>query len=609
MVAQSETDYSVTLSDGATAVVNMYWDDAFSDRPIIGMTHGAGGDRTNNDSFCAELASDGHFAFTYDARGEGDGRLGNTAAQGKTTWSNRDLLDPWEILEAIIEYKSALVDPEKIGWMGSSQGGLHAWSMMALSDQIPPSGFDTDINRFRKITAISPAGIPADVVKYTTNTGNGYADPLVEIFSDLSAVTTYEPTGLQGVRDAMDLGLQSFKNYIGGVSNDKYLNWPVKMPNLVRGNNHTAVLAYADWDDNWANAYLTAQLIEQLNTDLGEYDGALSANTTPARPNCVAKFGSWGHHRCTEVGSERSDRKLQRRAFFLALLKGDNSNLDTYFGDADPGIPTISTWSDVSQLEFSITPNSAANYIKTTGLSGYDRATGYCRTMRFFNNATDTSLNSDAATYFFKASNAMALTGDVSQSSYTLSHENTNNKTLSDFTAYRATGTAEAFINANFTQNNVDFVVNWPNSNDAIMCGTPKVVVYASSQREGALLSCELVYVTSGGATLQFVSSGQVRFPDVYERGRIIPLEINLDPNAIFLNGAAGVSLAVRFSNIAYKRPPYGDNAATPAETGFKGLRAQPDFFDNDITIYVGGDTPSKILLPLHDETLTVLDA
>lgn len=594
MVLVSDVDFSHTLSDGAEVLINIYYDDGDSNRPIVGLGHGSGGSRANQNSNAQGLANNGFLAFSYDARGEGAGRTGNAASLGSKFWSARDLLDQWEVLDAVIARHSDKVNVDKIGWAGTSQGAIHSWAMMALSGaDVPSSMRQWRSAPFRKITAISPFSYEPWTNHATTAGGLGFADPLMNLFQDLSASTTYEPTHLAAVKEAVNAGFERYQKFVtGDTAVYKGLDGFYER---ILANYHTHVLAYMDWDDNWASCNLTADLIRRLNnrgTDFG--------SGTIVNPHAAAVFGSVGAHQATAVASEGTQQALQRIAFFESTLLDDDSGIAAVFGEGSPA-----TWYDVPEIQFSITPNTEADYQETAGAyvdTTYSRAKRYVNDADFFLDCYRSDVNADAAVLYLTTSNTLAASAGTAGTK-TINNNWTTATTLADYTTNAATGTANAtYVGGRITVDNEDFTIAWPNANDALLAGTVVAELYASALKPGALLNAELIYSTGSGAVTQYVCGGHYRFPGDYPPGEIRRIQLVFDANAFHLNGAAGVALTLRVNNVAHKSPPY---------TGFVGgLRAHPDFEENQITLYVGGSVAdSRVFLPLHNQATVTLDS
>lgn len=595
MVLVNDEDFSFTLSDGADVLINMYYDDGDSDRPLIGLGHGAGGDRTNQKTSAQGLAQQGFLAFTYDARGQGAGRTGNSSALGLVSWAGRTILDQFEILDAVIARHAAKVNTEKIGWMGTSQGAIHTWAMMALSEQVP-FGLMREYRSepFPKISAISPMGYGHRPLDVAVNRGRGFADPLIGIFADLSAVTTYEPTALAAFKAAINNGVDAFDEVVRG-GNSEYLGLPNSMDRLIRQNLHTACLAFLSWDDNWAPANETLKLAADMNGRTF-FDGDLSAAATP--PKMVVHCGAYGNHQATTVTAETTARSNQQIAFFKSHLLDDDTDLAANFGEGSPA-----TWGAVPDIELSITPNNDADYILSAGpyADVYSRATGYVNSAGFFMDAHTSATNSDATRLYFESNNTMTETAEGSATAFTVNNTWLAEYDMSDYTSAVGGGAVNyTWIAARLTEDAEDFTQGWTGASDATLAGAPRVVLYAQASAPGAMVNVEMYFRTGSGATANYVTGGQYRFPDNYTPRTIQRIEIELDANAMHLDGAAGVDLLFRINNVPHKSPPYDGYVG--------GVPSHPDFSDSSVTFYAGGDTASYIDLPLHDDSLTTLD-
>lgn len=99
--------------------------------PAIVMSHGWGGLAQHlNEAYAPYFAAEGFAVLTFDYRGwgESDGRLTVIEGEVKTV---REVVDPWDQIEDIVSALhflegETIVDPERIGYWGSSYSGGHA---------------------------------------------------------------------------------------------------------------------------------------------------------------------------------------------------------------------------------------------------------------------------------------------------------------------------------------------------------------------------------------------------------------------------------------------------------------------------------------------------
>ncbi|MBN1448161.1 MAG: alpha/beta fold hydrolase [Bacteroidetes bacterium] len=92
--------------------------------PAVLLVHGFGGSKNNNTALARSFAQLGYVATSYSVRGQG-------ASGGLFDFFTSDRII--EDLQAMVDFTKALpdVNPSRVGVMGGSQGGLHAWNAAA----------------------------------------------------------------------------------------------------------------------------------------------------------------------------------------------------------------------------------------------------------------------------------------------------------------------------------------------------------------------------------------------------------------------------------------------------------------------------------------------
>jgi pimeloyl-ACP methyl ester carboxylesterase len=88
------------------------------------LVHGFGGNKNNNSTLARELAAEGYVATSYSVRGQG-------GSGGRFDFFTSDRI--LEDLRSMIAFTKGLPDVHagRVGVMGASQGGLHAWNAAA----------------------------------------------------------------------------------------------------------------------------------------------------------------------------------------------------------------------------------------------------------------------------------------------------------------------------------------------------------------------------------------------------------------------------------------------------------------------------------------------
>lgn len=585
MVAQSETDISLTMSDGAQIAVNIYWDDADSNRPVVGFWPGGGGDRTDPASRAQAVAARGMLGFSCDLRGGGLNGVANGEALGRTIGGARDILDMFELIEAVIARHADKVDSTKIGVAGTSLGGINSWYAVACSGQFPFGDFiGLRTQRFPKILAASPASWGPSSYDHFTNGGTGIAANSTGILGSQSPLV-FKDAYLTEIRAKINDSDETFNEWIGGNDNNFGRGMVYDMQERVEANDHTKVLAFSDWDDTWLSA----------NTYISTIDRLVGRDPTKYETNHALVIGSVGFHGATNVTAEESAMWTKRYAFFESALLGDDTNIAANFA----GSPA--TWEDVSEVEFSLTPNTDADYQVTNGVYAdvNSRAVGRCNNISYLKHlATDSAINTDATRWYLATSNALASSAGAAGSA-TISND--SGSTRAAMTTAIAAGTDSAtWAAANFTRDTESFTVSYAAGVHRIVAGIPKVKLWVTALKDDVQIAVDLVYIYNAGANTQHMSSGVA----VVNASRTPQeVDIELDACAFRIEGGTGRLLGLRISNLALKDPPYSGSKADGV------LRTLPNFNDTDFTVHFGGTQASYIDVPTFPDATTVLDA
>jgi len=125
--AQTLRDTTLTMSDDVVLDAFYVLPDTpppAGGHPAVLLVHGFGGSKNNNTSLARSFAREGYAATAYSVRGQG-------ASEGMFDFftSDRIIAD----LRSMVDFTRALpnVNAERIGVMGGSQGGIHAWNAAA----------------------------------------------------------------------------------------------------------------------------------------------------------------------------------------------------------------------------------------------------------------------------------------------------------------------------------------------------------------------------------------------------------------------------------------------------------------------------------------------
>jgi predicted acyl esterase len=306
-------DLAIDFSDGETTTAVVRWprDPAGPcGWPLIVFTHGLNGSRASVAGVAREFAELGYVTVAYDLRGH------DTASGFQTLWGQRERLDIVELIEWVQVAYGGLVDPERIGLGGVSQGGIMSFSTAAFGGQpIESNPWRSGI--YPQIDAIAvenltggfaPTFAPHDIGVHT-NLGTAFLSP---------GEVRYAPEVIASLTYAVLTGDST--PWVSLVS-DPTRDFGPRADTMT-----TAVLAMGCWDDFWFPP-------EQLLTRMGEIPA-----TTPKK----LYIGAVGHS--TPANVEQRDRRNEwRRQWFDRHLKAIDNGID-----AGPWVTYAATPADVA---------------------------------------------------------------------------------------------------------------------------------------------------------------------------------------------------------------------------------------------------------------------
>jgi len=154
-----ELDIPVTYTDGYEVLIDVRYPavpPGPKGWPLIVVVHGLGEGKDDVAKRAECYAGLGYFAAAYDVRGQGKSMaLNDQAAYGFTFLGLRERIDLAEVMEAAESLYPGLVDFERIGVSGTSQGGAYSWIAAAHSERtFPPNPWRTD--PFPRISCVMP---------------------------------------------------------------------------------------------------------------------------------------------------------------------------------------------------------------------------------------------------------------------------------------------------------------------------------------------------------------------------------------------------------------------------------------------------------------------
>lgn len=136
-----EVDVPFTWTDGYQVLIDLRYPadpPAAGGWPLLVLVHGGGGSKQVVAGTAASLARLGYFTCAYDVRGQGPSMLNNPLSLANDLVGLRELIDLFEAMEAADSLRPTLVDLDRIGVTGFSQGGQHSWWAAQHSGRLPP---------------------------------------------------------------------------------------------------------------------------------------------------------------------------------------------------------------------------------------------------------------------------------------------------------------------------------------------------------------------------------------------------------------------------------------------------------------------------------------
>lgn len=318
---EEAVDQWVTFSDGeaTTAIARWPRDPAGPcGWPLIVFTHGLNGSRYSVSGVASEFTAAGYFTVAYDVRGH------DTATGVHTLWGQRERFDVAEIIEWVEATFGPLVDTDRIGLGGVSQGGVMSFSAAAFSGQ-PMESNPWRTGVYPDIDAIVVENLATGFAEIFAPQGIGVHANLGIAFLASSEVR-YDPAILASLNAAIVAGDPAPWSAL--VSD------PTRDVGPLASNITSAVLAMGAWDDFW---FPPSQLLGRMSQ---------IPATTPHR----LYIGAVGHSTPSNE-EQRARRNLWRRQWFDWRLK----DIQNGVGDGE--------W-----LVYAETPADVATYLDVQSL-------------------------------------------------------------------------------------------------------------------------------------------------------------------------------------------------------------------------------------------------
>ena len=265
--------------------------------PLVVLVHGGGGDKGVVANTAANLSRMGYLTLAYDVRGQGPSAAANPPTLMHDYVGVRELIDLFEAMEAVESIYPALVDFDRIGVTGYSQGGGHSWWAAMHSGQNPPPN-PWRTRAFPEVSAV----VVKDNSAGSSFAGTTFRDRVVQkLFS--STGTKYQPA-VTAILKALVLA-EDYAGFAAAVTAPG-MDASVLLPQTT-----VPVFAHASFDDKRVNPSGVANSWTQLPTG------------TPKR----LQLGTSGHD-SPQNDRDRALYQQTRRQWFDRFLKNDQNGVD-----------------------------------------------------------------------------------------------------------------------------------------------------------------------------------------------------------------------------------------------------------------------------------------
>ena len=137
----SAIDQAVTYSDAYRTRADVRWPTTAPGPcgwPMLVLVHGWPANKNGQVAVvAAEYAARGYVTVAYDVRGQGSA-IALNPGRGTTLMALAEWIDLFEVMEWAEQQWPTLIDFQRIGVTGISQGGAHSWAAAAWSGRTPP---------------------------------------------------------------------------------------------------------------------------------------------------------------------------------------------------------------------------------------------------------------------------------------------------------------------------------------------------------------------------------------------------------------------------------------------------------------------------------------
>lgn len=173
--------------------------------PLVIYVHWLGGTRFEELPLQIQIAKQGYAVWSYDVRGQGETMLANPGhpSGGSTLWGpieRHDLAEQVAYVANEVTWQG-LIDATRLGVIGTSQGGGHAWAAAALSGELLTTPGRSSIT-FPVVSCVLPRSLVANPTDDWLRQGELFSSWWVEAITGSYAALPLDPTLVQAARTA-----------------------------------------------------------------------------------------------------------------------------------------------------------------------------------------------------------------------------------------------------------------------------------------------------------------------------------------------------------------------------------------------------------------------
>jgi len=266
--------------------------------PLLIAVHGLPSNKQAAAARAADFAQRGYLVVAYDVRGQGAG-IALNPGRGSGIMSLQEWIDMFEVIEWARSTYPNLVDNQRVGVFGVSQGGAHAWAAAAWSGRQPPPN-PRRSTPFPTVNAVAATAMPPNHADAATLEGAA--------FKAIWARYAYAPTGpMLAVDPAVK---QTWRTFLANDDPEGNYLWLKSDPgrdfSAELQQSAVPTLVTMSWRDNGVGA-----------------DPALAALQSMPASTPKRLYVTTGHHDTPPNNYERDQQLRMRERWFERFLKGD----------------------------------------------------------------------------------------------------------------------------------------------------------------------------------------------------------------------------------------------------------------------------------------------